>query len=306
MKILIISSNLIGDTILSTGIVDYFKNNNKNSKFTFIIGPTASQIYKNFPALERIIVIKKRKFNLHWFDMYIKCKKTKWDIIIDLRSSLLSYLLKTKKRFIFKKDKKYHHIDQLNKYFKIQNTSLNIYTNKEEEDIVKKDLSLNNKYVVIFPGGNWTPKIWSSKMYNDLIKKISNKFNNIKFILVGSQSEKDRYYREITKNIDENYFIDLFGKSITLTSAYMKKSNLFIGNDSGLMHLSFASGLKTISLFGPTNDKIYGHSKNDCFVIRTKETFGDFNKMDINPKKSYMNSIESNKVLDLIIENKLL
>ena len=150
MKILIISSNLIGDTILSTGIVDYFKNNNKNSKFTFIIGPTASQIYKNFPALERIIVIKKRKFNLHWFDMYNQCKKTKWDIIIDLRSSLLSYLLKTKKRFIFKKDKKYHHIDQLNKYFKIQNTSLNIYTNKEEEDIAKKDLSLNNKYVVIF------------------------------------------------------------------------------------------------------------------------------------------------------------
>ena len=86
----------------------------------------------------------------------------------------------------------------------------------------------------------------------------------------------------------------------------MKKSNLFIGNDSGLMHLSFASGLKTISLFGPTNDKLYGHSKNDCFVIRTKETFEDFNKIDINPKKSYMNSIESNKVLDLIIENKLL
>ena len=86
----------------------------------------------------------------------------------------------------------------------------------------------------------------------------------------------------------------------------MKKSNLFIGNDSGLMHLSFASGLKTISLFGPTNDKLYGHSKHDCFVIRTKETFEDFNKMDINPKKSYMNSIESNKVLDLIIENKLL
>ena len=78
--------------------------------------------------------------------MYNQCKKAKWDIIIDLRSSLLSYLLKTKKRFIFKKDKKYHHIDQLKKYFKIQNTSLNIYTNKEEEGIVKKDLSLNNKY----------------------------------------------------------------------------------------------------------------------------------------------------------------
>ena len=36
----------------------------------------------------------------------------------------------------------------------------------------------------------------------------------------------------------------------------MKKSNLFIGNDSGLMHLSVASNLKTIALFGPTNDKV--------------------------------------------------
>ena len=49
------------------------------------------------------------------------------------------------------------------------------------------------------------------------------------------------------------------GKSLTVTSAYMNKSNLFIGNDSGLMHLSVASNLRTIALFGPTNDKIYGH-----------------------------------------------
>ena len=25
----------------------------------------------------------------------------------------------------------------------------------------------------VISGGNWTPKIWSSEMYNDLIKKIS-------------------------------------------------------------------------------------------------------------------------------------
>ena len=107
----------------------------QKAKFTFVIGPTAGQIYQNFPNLDKIISIKKQKFNYHWYKIYLSCYNIKWDIIIDLRSSLLSYLLKTKKRFIFKKDKKYHHIDQLNKYFKIQNTSLNIYTNKEEEDI---------------------------------------------------------------------------------------------------------------------------------------------------------------------------
>ena len=80
MKILIISSNLIGDTILSTGVVDHFLKNNPNAQFTFIIGPTAGQIYQHFPNLEKIILIKKEKFNTHWLTMYLHCCNIKWDI----------------------------------------------------------------------------------------------------------------------------------------------------------------------------------------------------------------------------------
>ena len=64
MKILVISSNLIGDTILSTGVIEHFYNIYPSAKFTFLIGPKASQIYQNFPGLEEIIIIKKRKYNL--------------------------------------------------------------------------------------------------------------------------------------------------------------------------------------------------------------------------------------------------
>ena len=48
MKILVISSNLIGDTILSTGVIEEFSKNNPNAKFTFLIGPTSGQIYEHF------------------------------------------------------------------------------------------------------------------------------------------------------------------------------------------------------------------------------------------------------------------
>ena len=93
MKILVISSNLIGDTILSTGVVGHFLKNNPNARFTFIIGPTAGQIYQHFPNLEKIILIKKEKFNSHWLKIYLHSWNIKWDIIVDLRSSLLSFLL---------------------------------------------------------------------------------------------------------------------------------------------------------------------------------------------------------------------
>ena len=104
MKILFLSSNLIGDSILSTGILEYIIKTNKNSKVTVITGLKASQIFNNFPQVEKVIKIKKRKFNLHWVDLWLKIFKYKWDLVIDLRSSLLSYLLYAKKRKIFKKN----------------------------------------------------------------------------------------------------------------------------------------------------------------------------------------------------------
>ena len=108
------------------------------------------------------------------------------------------------------------------------------------------------------------------------------------------------------ENLPENLFIDLMGETLTLTSAYMKKSHLFIGNDSGLMHLSVASNLSTIALFGPTNDKHYGHKGKNCYVVRTKEKYEYFNKISFDLKKSYMLSIEPNHILDVIHKNRLL
>ena len=70
MKILVISSNLIGDTILSTGVIEDFLKNNPNAKFTFLIGPTSGQIYEHFPGLDKIILIKKQRLNVHWLKMY--------------------------------------------------------------------------------------------------------------------------------------------------------------------------------------------------------------------------------------------
>ena len=306
MKILIISSNLIGDTILSTGVVNYFHKKHPNSKFTFLIGPSAGQIYSNFSAKEKIIMIKKRKFNFHWFDMYISVSKINWDVVIDFRSSLISYFLKTKKKYIFKKNKNLNHLDQLKDFFNIENLSLFISTSEAEEVEARHVINDKYKYVVLFPGGNWKPKIWPSKYFNKLIQALNDNFSNIKFIIVGSIEEKKKYFDDIKKNFPENIFIDLMGKSLTSTSAYMNKCNLFIGNDSGLMHLSVASNLKTIALFGPTNEKIYGHYDSNSFIIRTKESYEDLNKNTIDITKSYMESIEPEQILNFIIKNKLL
>tara|TARA_A100001011_G_scaffold304992_1_gene319454 strand:- start:90 stop:1013 length:924 start_codon:yes stop_codon:yes gene_type:complete len=303
VKILVISSNLIGDTILSTGVIKYFSYKNPEAKFTFVIGPSAKSIFKNFKSVENIITISKKKYNMHWVDIISNCYGKKWDIIIDFRSSLLSYFLKHKKKIIFKKKSNLNHVHQLSNYFGFDCSDLFIETNNEEEEIVTKDLSNNFKYFVIFPGGNWEPKIWSIKNYNSLLVKILSQNTNIKFILVGSKAEEEVYLNEITKNIDRNNIINLFGTSLTQTAAYMKKSNLFIGNDSGLSHMASATKLKSIVLFGPTNDIIYGPIMEDSQVIRTNESYDYFKSINIDKTKSYMDSITVEKIYNILQKN---
>ena len=304
MKILVISSNLIGDTILSTGVIKHFTNNNPDAKFTFVIGPSAKPIFKNFKSIEKIITVSKKKYNMHWLEIIYNCYGKKWDIIIDFRSSLLSYLLKHNKKFIFKKKTNINQIQQLSNYFKFDCSELFIETNREEEEIVTKDISNDFKYFVIFPGGNWAPKIWSTKNYNSLLIKILSQNKKIKFIIVGSKLEEKVYLNEITKNIDSNYIINLFGASLTQTAAFMKKSKLFIGNDSGLSHLASATKLKSIVLFGPTNDKIYGPHMVDSQVVRTNETYEYFKSINIDKSRSYMNSISVEKIYNILRDNK--
>ena len=75
MKILIICSNLIGDTILSTGAIRHFVDKYKNAKISLVIGPTAAPLFRNYQKIDKVIIFNKRKFNLHWIDIFKKTYK---------------------------------------------------------------------------------------------------------------------------------------------------------------------------------------------------------------------------------------
>ena len=299
---------MIGDTILSSGAIKYFIDQNKEAKLTFVVGPTAAPLLKNYNNIENIIIFKKRKFNLHWFDIFQKTYNAKWDIVVDFRSSVISYLLCNNKKYIFKKNHNIHHIEQLNSSFGFNCSNLFIPTSDDEKNKADEDLDSSFKHIVIFPGGNWDPKLWSADNFNVTMKLLLEKFHKIKFILVGSLKEKNKFYNELIKGIKEDLIIDLFGFNLTLTSAYMKKSDMFIGNDSGLMHLAVANKLRVISLFGPTDDNVYGPYGEGNIVVRTSESLEYFKSLKIDENKSYMNTIKPEIIIlkcEKIINDKL-
>ena len=66
--------------------------------------------------------------------------------------------------------------------------------------------------------------------------------------------------------------MEVIGYDLLTAAACLKQCQLFVGNDSGLMHLSAALGTPTLGLFGPGYEHIYGPWGAHCAYIRTPES----------------------------------
>ena len=64
----------------------------------------------------------------------------------------------------------------------------------------------------------------------------------------------------------------MFGLGLLASYECLRRGAMFIGNDSGLMHLSAASGVPTLGLFGPTRDLHYRPWGMHAAVVRTRES----------------------------------
>ena len=95
---------------------------------------------------------------------------------------------------------------------------------------------------------------WSLKKFVSLIEQL-NKLYQVKFYITGS----DKDIEEITF-IKDNLkvpFVFCLNKPIPQLAAIISMSDLFISNDTGIMHVAGATDVPQVSLFGPTNPIVW-------------------------------------------------
>lgn len=64
----------------------------------------------------------------------------------------------------------------------------------------------------------------------------------------------------------------LFGGDLLAAAAAIRRCELFVANDSGIMHLAAAVGTTTFGLFGPTDERLTGPRGRDSYALRAPGT----------------------------------
>lgn len=98
MRILFITSNRLGDAVISTGVLDALQKRYPAALFTVVCGPVAAGLFEADPRCERIITMEKRRHDRHWIDLWRRCFQTRWFMVVDLRGSLIGLTLRARRR----------------------------------------------------------------------------------------------------------------------------------------------------------------------------------------------------------------
>src|SRR5438105_1428444 len=118
MHILFVTATRIGDAVLSTGLLSHVIESHPGARLTIAAGPAASPLFESVPGLDRLLVVRKQAGGMHWPALYAATAGRRWDLVVDLRGSLLAWLLRAgERRVMAKGDAGEHRVRQLGRLF---------------------------------------------------------------------------------------------------------------------------------------------------------------------------------------------
>jgi heptosyltransferase-2 len=267
----------VGDLCMFLPYIQQIKEHNKDFAFTLVTKKrtAAKQILKYDQSINKIVYLEdetiattKSKIN-NFFKLLNFIKKNNFSKIYIMHFSIFWFLLakisgikNIYKYGILKKNVDIHlnALEQNKRWLQDPNLS------SQTKIVYPQNNSKNNNQIIIGIGSSGPTKKWPTENYIELIKKINDK--NIKFYLAGGNNEiENQIANKIINEIKENRIESLCSLSIEEIMPIINSSKLYVGNDTGFMHLSAGLNIPAIGLFGDTPLSYAKYNKNIWPII---------------------------------------
>lgn len=280
MRILFITSTRIGDAVLSSGLLDSLVDRYPGARFTIACGPLAAPLFEAAPRVDAIVPLRKRRGSMHWFDLWARSVGNRWHTVVDLRRTGISYFLRVKYRRLMAADRPGEHkVEQYGRALKLEPPPApHLWLDQSHRDTAARVMPDGGPILALGPTANWPGKEWPGEDFAELARRLTEPGGLLpggRVAIFSAPHERERALRAL-EGVPAARRIDLAGSLDLLTVfACLKRSALFVGNDSGLMHMAAAADVPTLGLFGPSRPELYRPWGERAAFVRTPESFDE-------------------------------
>jgi lipopolysaccharide export system permease protein len=114
--------------------------------------------------------------------------------------------------------------------------------------------------LVLAPGGASMPKKWPAERFAAVARRLHDgALANARVIVLGAAARDAETTRAIASSLDADGLaaLDLgHGIDLLAAAALMERATLCVGNDNALTHIAAAAGAPTLTIFGPTDERV--------------------------------------------------
>ena len=292
-KICVIHLNQIGDLVFSLPLLKALRENFPDASIHSVVKPYLEELLSGSPYVDRII-LRERGLKAQR-ELLKNIRKNRYDLLISLSTSeeclTLTAFSKARVKAGFSRfpwnvcldvkdtiegHNSWHNNLKLLKRLNI-NVNKNDYVGLLNLDKNESDLTLPNKFVIISPGASRRrfAKTWGEGKFAELMLSLKNKYDLIP-VLVGGKDNLE-YNNTIIRKLRENDqgkgmdVINTTGAGLRELCSMIKDASLFVGIDSGIMHLASSLDIPVVGIFGPTDPFYVGPQNDRSIVVREEE-----------------------------------
>jgi predicted lipopolysaccharide heptosyltransferase III len=284
-NILIIKLRYIGDVLLATPTVRAIKAARPDFRITMMVNRGTEDVLSGNQDLDEIVVLDKGSLAAQW-RLIAGLRRRRFDTVIDLtdgdRSAFLSWISGAAVRIGFNDEHRWrgkyytqvvqpvpgiqHRIDrdlEALKPLNIQASSKDPQLWLTPEEMKDADQLLDQLCVqrsqsiaILQPGARYWFKAWPPERFAELADQLTSHHGCQ--VLIGGSNQDIDLAQQIRQMAKSNPVTMAGRTTIKQFAAIAKKSALFVGSDSGAMHIASAVGTPVVALFGPSNPEEWG------------------------------------------------
>ncbi|MBT3183437.1 MAG: lipopolysaccharide heptosyltransferase II [Nitrospina sp.] len=274
--------NWIGDVVLTLPVIQSLRRAYPVARISVVVKSPSDELLLGHPAINTVLTLPSGSENGFWQKVKFarNLKKFNFDVGVvfpnsfgsafllsltgvkcrlgyttDGRDILLTHPVKTTSRL---KKEQY----RVEYFFKILSSlKLDIPDREfspliqQEGDITTREVLLDmgldedEEFLTLHPGTSKVERGWHAERFGILCQKLI-KEDGMRLVLLGTEKESQLLNR--IKNSSQAGAIKIIPPvNLRVLTGLLRKSRLFIGNDSGMMHLAAMVGIPVLGIFGP-------------------------------------------------------
>ena len=262
-KILVFSFSFIGDAVLSTAVIQPLRRHFRDAHITFLVGPRAFDLFATDSNIDATLVYDNRGEHAGWRGRLRLIKTLRddtFDLVVNLRDSFTARWTGAEHWGLVRGESNRHAVTRYLEVLQrhdIDTTEAHPHLQLTEAEqtlahcfLTEAGVTAERLLIGIHPGGNWVYKLWNAANYarvgNTLVEK-----RNAAILIFAGPNERE-LQAQVAQMMDVPPIL-VQTENLRHLAALISTCDVYIGNDTGPMHIAAAVGTPVVALFGSTN-----------------------------------------------------